>query len=53
MFAYAVLKLCDPGTLGPDTRLTQYTKKRFFEGDARLDQVKARHALAHTTGFPE
>jgi CubicO group peptidase (beta-lactamase class C family) len=53
VFAYATLKLCERGTIGLDTPLTRYTKKRFFEGEPRLDQVTARHALSHTTGFPE
>lgn len=53
VFAYAALKLCERGTLGLDTPLTRYTKTRFFAGDARLDEVTPRHALAHTTGFPE
>lgn len=53
VFAYAALKLCERGTLGLDTPLTRYTKQRFVENDARIDRVTARHALAHTTGFPE
>jgi CubicO group peptidase (beta-lactamase class C family) len=53
VFAYAALKLCEQGTLGLDAPLTRYAKKRFIEGDTRLDRVTARHALAHTTGFPE
>jgi CubicO group peptidase (beta-lactamase class C family) len=53
VFAYAALKLCERGTLALDTPLTKYSKKRFFEGDARLDRVTARHALSHTTGFPD
>jgi CubicO group peptidase (beta-lactamase class C family) len=53
VFAYAVLKLCERGTLELDAPLTRYTKTRFFDGDARLEQVTARHALAHTTGLPE
>jgi CubicO group peptidase (beta-lactamase class C family) len=53
VFAYLALKLCERGTLELDTPLTRYTKKRFFDGDPRLDRVTARHALAHTTGFPD
>lgn len=53
VFAYATLKLCERGTLALDAPLTRYTKKRFFEGDPRLDRVTARHVLSHTTGFPE
>lgn len=53
VFAYVVLKLCERRTLGLDTPLSTYTKKRFFDGDPRLEQVTARHALSHSTGFPE
>ncbi len=53
VFAYMALKCCERGTLGLDTPLTRYTKARFFAGDLRLDEVTTRHALAHTTGFPE
>jgi CubicO group peptidase (beta-lactamase class C family) len=53
VFAYVVLKLCERGTLALDAPLTRYTRKRFFEGVPRLDRVTARHALAHTTGFPD
>jgi CubicO group peptidase (beta-lactamase class C family) len=52
-FAYTVLKLCERGTLGLDTPLTKYTKVPFVPDDARIERVTARHALAHTTGFPE
>lgn len=53
VFAYVALKLCERGTLGLDTPLTRYAKARFFHGDPRLDEVTPRHALAHTTGFPD
>lgn len=52
-FAYVALKLCERGTLGLDTPLTRFTKKRFVENDPRLDRVTPRHALSHTTGLPE
>jgi CubicO group peptidase (beta-lactamase class C family) len=51
VFAYAVLKLCEKGVLSLDTPLTKYTSDRFLTGDARLDQITARHVLSHTTGF--
>lgn len=51
-FAYVALKLCERGTLGLDTPLTRFSRKRFVD-DARIDRVTPRHALAHTTGFPE
>jgi CubicO group peptidase (beta-lactamase class C family) len=53
VFAYAALKLCERGTLGLDIPLTQFSKRRFIENDSRLDRVTARHALSHTTGFPD
>lgn len=52
-FAYAALKLCERGTLELDTPLVKYTKKRFLDGDPRLDRITARHALSHTTGLPD
>ncbi|MFN7929488.1 MAG: serine hydrolase domain-containing protein [Blastocatellia bacterium] len=51
VFAYAVLKLCEKGVIGLDTPLTKYTPKPFLTGDARLEQITARHVLSHTTGF--
>ena len=53
VFAYAALKLCERGTLQLDTPLSHATKSRFVADDPRLDRVTARHALSHTTGFPE
>ena len=53
VFAYVVLKLCERGTLGLDTPLSKYSQTRFIKNDPRLDRVTARHALSHTTGFPE
>jgi CubicO group peptidase (beta-lactamase class C family) len=53
VFAYVALKLCERGTLDLDTPLTRYARVRFFDGDPRLNEVTTRHALAHTTGFPE
>ncbi len=54
VFAYAVMKLCEKGVLALDTPLIKYGAKRFFEeADPRLDQITARHVLAHTTGLPE
>jgi CubicO group peptidase (beta-lactamase class C family) len=51
-FAYAALKLCERGVLGLDTPLTKYTQQP-FASDARIERVTARHALSHTTGFPD
>jgi CubicO group peptidase (beta-lactamase class C family) len=53
VFAYVALKLAERGTLGLDIPLTKYSKTRFVENDPRLDRVTQRHALSHTTGFPE
>ncbi|HYC71944.1 MAG TPA: serine hydrolase domain-containing protein [Opitutaceae bacterium] len=53
VFAYAALKLCEHGVLALDTPLIRYTRKPFVEGDARIERVTARHALSHTTGFPD
>ena len=51
VFAYAVMQLCDRGTLSLDTPLTRYTPERVLEGDPRLDLITARHVLSHTSGF--
>jgi CubicO group peptidase (beta-lactamase class C family) len=51
VFAYAVMQLCDRGTLSLDTPLTTYTPERVLEGDRRLDLITARHVLSHTSGF--
>jgi CubicO group peptidase (beta-lactamase class C family) len=53
VFAYVVLKLCERGTLGLDIPLANYPKRPFVTDDPRIELVTARHALAHTTGFPE
>jgi CubicO group peptidase (beta-lactamase class C family) len=47
-----VVKLCEKGVMDLDTPLTEYTSRRFVEGDPRLDLITARHVLNHTTGFP-
>ena len=51
VFAYAVLQLCDRGTLSLDRPLTAYTSERVINGDPRLDRITARHILSHTSGF--
>jgi CubicO group peptidase (beta-lactamase class C family) len=53
VFAYVALKLCERGKLGLDSPLATYSKTRFVKNDPRLDRVTARHALSHTTGFPD
>jgi CubicO group peptidase (beta-lactamase class C family) len=51
VFAYAVMKLCEKGTLALDEPLTRYLQKPFLEGDPRLDLITARHVLSHQSGF--
>ena len=51
VFAYAVMKLRDRGTIDLDAPLTKYIEERFLDGDPRLDLITARHVLSHTTGF--
>ena len=51
VFAYAVLQLCDRGTLSLDRPLTQYTSERVIDSDPRLDRITARHILSHSSGF--
>ena len=51
VFAYAIMKLRDRGTIDLDAPLTSYMPERFLEGDPRLDLITARHVLSHTTGF--
>jgi CubicO group peptidase (beta-lactamase class C family) len=53
VFAYAVMKLHERGTLDLDRPLTAYTPVRFLAGDARLDRITARHVLSHTSGLPD
>lgn len=53
VFAYAVMKLVDAGALDLDRPLTDYLPGNYDVGpDPRLGQITARHALSHTTGFP-
>jgi CubicO group peptidase (beta-lactamase class C family) len=51
VFAYAVMKLRDKGTIDLDAPLTKYMRERFLGGEPRLDLITARHVLSHTTGF--
>ena len=51
VFAYAVMKLCDSGTLALDSPLTMYWPERPLD-DPRLDQLTVRRVLCHTTGLP-
>jgi CubicO group peptidase (beta-lactamase class C family) len=51
VFAYGVLKLAEKGVINLDTPLVKYTKRR-VTSDPRVELITARHALSHTTGFP-
>ena len=51
VFAYAVMKLCEKGTLTLDEPLTRYLTKPFLQGDPRIDVITARHVLSHQSGF--
>ena len=51
VFAYVVLKLSEKAVLDVNTPLTSYTRRRFVEGDPRLDLITARHILSHTSGL--
>ena len=53
VFAYAVMKLCEKGTLALDEPLIRHLPKRFLEGDPRLDLISARHVLSHQSGFQD
>lgn len=53
VFAYAVLKLVDAGTMNLDTPLVKYMPGPYDAGDdPRLQLITARHVLSHTAGFP-
>ncbi len=51
VFAYAVMKLCEKGTLALDEPLTQYLPTPFLEGDPRLNLITPRLVLSHQSGF--
>jgi CubicO group peptidase (beta-lactamase class C family) len=51
VFAYAVMKLCETGTLSLDSPLTMYWPERPLD-DPRVDQITVRRVLSHTTGLP-
>ncbi len=52
VFAYAVLKMVEDGTLDLDAPLNKYLPAAYIENDDRLNQITARKVLSHTTGFP-
>jgi CubicO group peptidase (beta-lactamase class C family) len=51
VFAYAVLKLSEEGTLDLDAPLSRYLPT-YVENDDRVNLITARHVLTHRTGFP-
>lgn len=51
VFAFAVMKLCEKGTLNLDTPLSRYLSEPFMEGDERVNLITARHVLSHQSGF--
>lgn len=53
VFSYLVLKLVEDGVLKLDTPLSRYSSTPFLTGDARVDQITARHVLSHTSGFQD
>ncbi|OLE51669.1 MAG: hypothetical protein AUG51_21825 [Acidobacteria bacterium 13_1_20CM_3_53_8] len=52
VFAYAVMKLVDSGSLDLDTPLVKYLPGAYLNGDERANKITARNVLTHTTGFP-
>jgi len=52
VFAYAVLKMVEKGTIDLDTPLNKYFPAAYIENDERLSQITARRVLSHSTGFP-
>ncbi len=52
VFAYAVLKLAEQGVLDLDTPLVHYLPYSYLPDEPYLSFISARHALSHTTGFP-
>lgn len=51
VFAYAVLRLVDRGTLDVDRPLASYLRPPYLPDDARLDRITARHVLTHSSGL--
>lgn len=52
VFAYAVLQLCEQGKLNLDTPISDYLPSDYILGEPRLSAITIRHALSHTSGFP-
>lgn len=52
VFAYAILKLCECGVLDLDTPICEYLPQPYLTDEPFLPLMTIRHALSHTTGFP-
>lgn len=52
LFAYGVLKLCEQGILNLDTPISHYLPAAYLPDEPYLPLMTVRHALSHTTGFP-
>ncbi|MAF09092.1 serine hydrolase [Candidatus Poribacteria bacterium] len=52
VFAHAFLQLVDAGRVGLDTPLSEVVLAPFTDDDARASRITVRHALSHTSGFP-
>jgi CubicO group peptidase (beta-lactamase class C family) len=50
VFAYAVMKMVESGTLDLDTPLNKYLPAPYIENDDRLSQITARRVLSHKLG---
>lgn len=52
IFGYGVMQLAEQGVIDLDRPLQTYLPTLYFEGEPFLTQMTARHALSHTTDFP-
>jgi CubicO group peptidase (beta-lactamase class C family) len=52
VFAYGVLQLVDRKKIELDRPLVSYYRPPYLPNDPYIDQITARHALAHTSGLP-
>lgn len=50
--AYAALMLCENGLMDLDTPLIAYLPDPYYPADPNIEKITARHALTHTSGFP-
>lgn len=52
LFAAAVMKLRDAGTLDLDAPLLEYVQPPYLADEPRLSKITARRVLSHTSGLP-